>query len=120
MKKMLVWFFVTVLFLFCGIVFALVSIGGGEKVYSVFGIVFSSLGLISVMVMSMVANYMPRKLRSGSPQYQKLKRTTFAQLKTNIDDAERIKQVFYLDAENCGVMKNIAEKDFQMMLEALE
>ena len=61
-----------------------------------------------------------RPIVSGSTRYQRLKRVTYTQLKSNRDDFNRIKQAFYLDAEKCGVMQNICEKDFEMMMERLK
>lgn len=61
-----------------------------------------------------------RPWRSGTAQYQRLKNVTYTQLKSNLDDKERIKQVFYLNAEKCNVAHNIYEKDFGLMLEDLQ
>lgn len=61
-----------------------------------------------------------RPIVGGSMRYQKLKCATYTQLKANQDDATRIKQVFYLGAEKCGVTQNICEKDFGMMMERLK
>ena len=61
-----------------------------------------------------------RPWRSGTAQYQRLKNLTYTQLKSNLDDKERIKQVFYISAERCNVAHNTYEKDFGLMLEDLQ
>lgn len=77
-------------------------------------------GLTGVLVITEIFERATRPWASGSEQYQRLKRTTYTQLKSNIEDAERIKQVFYMSAEKCNVTHNIYEKDFGLMLEDLQ
>ena len=77
-------------------------------------------GLTGVLVITEIFERATRPWVSGSAQYQRLKNVTYTQLKSNIEDAERIKQVFYLSAEQCNVTQNIYEKDFGLMLEDLK
>lgn len=77
-------------------------------------------GLTGVLIITELFERVTRPWRSGSAQYQRLKDTTYTQLKSNLDDAERIKQAFYLSAEKCNVTHNIYEKDFYLMLEDLQ
>lgn len=81
-----------------------------------------ALSMLAFVVASWAVSFIiwfERPWRSGSAKYQRLKNTTYVQLKSNVEDAERIKQVFYLSAEQCNVTHNIYEKDFGLMLEEL-
>lgn len=82
-----------------------------------------ALCMIAFVVASWTVSFiswLERPWRSGSAQYQRLKNVTYTQLKSNIEDAERIKQVFYMNAEKCNVTHNTYEKDFGLMLEDLK
>lgn len=82
-----------------------------------------ALCMIAFVVASWTVSFiswLERPWRSGSAQYQRLKNVTYTQLKSNIEDAERIKQVFYMNAEKCNVTHNTYEKDFGLMMEDLK
>lgn len=117
LKIMLVWFFVNICFSIIGITLALVSIGGGGEIYGNLALAFATVGITSTLLFNVWGTRRP--YRGGSPQYQKLKRATYRQLKSG-GDVEKVKQVFYLSAEECNVTKNIYEKDFGLMLEDLQ
>lgn len=117
LKIMLVWFFVNICFSIIGITLALVSIGGGGEIYGNLALAFATVGITSTLLFNVWGTRRP--YRGGSPQYQKLKRATYRQLKSG-GDVEKVKQVFYLSAEECNVTKNIYEKDFGLIVEALK
>ena len=117
LKIMLVWFFVNICFSIIGITLALVSIGGGGEIYGNLALAFATVGITSTLLFNIWGSRRP--YRGGSPQYQKLKRATYRQLKSG-GDVEKVKQVFYLSAEECNVTKNIYEKDFGLIVEALK
>ena len=77
-------------------------------------------GLTGVLVITEIFERVTRPWVSGSAQYQRLKKVTYTQLKSNFDDMERIKQAFYIDAEKCNVPRNISEKDFDLMVQRLK
>lgn len=117
LKIMLVWVFVNICFSIIGITLALVSIGGGGEIYGNLALAFATVGITSTLLFNVWGTRRP--YRGGSPQYQKLKRATYRQLKSG-GDVEKVKQVFYLSAEECNVTKNIYEKDFGLIVEALK
>ena len=117
LKIMLVWFFVNICFSIIGITLALVSIGGGGEIYGNLALAFATVGITSTLLFNVWGTRRP--YRGGSPQYQKLKKVTYKQLK-NGGDVEKVKQVFYLNAEKCNVTQNIYEKDFGLMSEDLK
>ena len=117
LKIMLVWFFVNICFSIIGITLALISIGGGGEIYGNLALAFATVGITSTLLFNVWGTRRP--YRGGSPQYQKLKRATYRQLKSG-GDVEKVKQVFYLSAEECNVTKNIYEKDFGLIVEALK
>lgn len=117
LKIMLVWFFVNICFSIIGITLALVGIGGGGEIYGNLALAFATVGITSTLLFNVWGTRRP--YRGGSPQYQKLKRATYRQLKSG-GDVEKVKQVFYLSAEECNVTKNIYEKDFGLIVEALK
>lgn len=117
LKIMLVWFFVNICFSIIGITLALVSVGGGGEIYGNLALAFATVGITSTLLFNVWGTRRP--YRGGSPQYQKLKRATYRQLKSG-GDVEKVKQVFYLSAEECNVTKNIYEKDFGLIVEALK
>lgn len=117
LKIMLIWFFLNICFSIIGITLALVSIGGGGEIYGNLALAFATVGITSTLLFNVWGTRRP--YRGGSPQYQKLKRATYRQLKSG-GDVEKVKQVFYLSAEECNVTQNIYEKDFGLMSEDLK
>ena len=117
LKIMLVWFFVNICFSIIGITLALVSIGGGGEIYGNLALAFATVGITSTLLFNIWGSRRP--YRGGSPQYQKLKKVTYKQLKSG-GDVEKVKQAFYLNAEECNVTHNIYEKDFGLIVEALK
>ena len=117
LKIMLVWFFVNICFSIIGITLALVSIGGGGEIYGNLALAFATVGITSTLLFNIWGSRRP--YRGGSPQYQKLKKVTYKQLKSG-GDVEKVKQAFYLNAEKCNVTHNIYEKDFGLIVEALK
>lgn len=117
LKIMLVWFFVNICFSIIGITLALVSIGGGGEIYGNLALAFATVGITSTLLFNVWGSRRP--YRGGSPQYQKLKKVTYKQLKSG-GDAEKVKQAFYLNAEKCNVTHNTYEKDFGLMMEDLQ
>ena len=107
LKIMLVWFFANICFSIIGITLALVSIGGGGEIYGNLALAFATVGITSTLLFNIWGTRRP--YRGGSPQYQKLKRATYRQLKSG-GDVEKVKQVFYLSATSRKIfMKKILE-----------
>ena len=117
LKIMLVWFFVNICFSIIGITLALVSIGGGGEIYGNLALAFATVGITSTLLFNIWGSRRP--YRGGSPQYQKLKKVTYKQLKSG-GDVEKVKQAFYLNAEKCNVTHNTYDKDFGLIVEALK
>ena len=94
---------------------ALMGGGGLWALYSAKTFLILSLVLFGIAVIIALYQSYKRPWRSGSKEYQKLKRTTYKQLKATPCLKVGIAQAFFMDAEHLGIVRNVYMKDFDLM-----
>lgn len=111
-------------FVICGmmcftlaLIFCLGVVGGGGLWFGFAVKALSAWGAWSLFVSLLISLYQwtQRPWRSGTSQYQTLKKHTYKHLKEDPENIVKNQQAFYLSAERCNVDRNTAVKDWYLI-----